>query len=110
MAKKKATKSPAPGKKRYRRSDEELIEDLKDRIKELKVRQESRRLKQSPAFKSAATAVRYIDKALEYAAEESNAKLRHALADSRKPLETFLAAEGFKLPKARLPRGRRPRE
>jgi hypothetical protein len=108
MAKKKTKKQPAPGKKRYRRTDEELIEDLKDRIKELKVRQDSRRLKQSPAVKATVTAVRYLDKALDFAAEENNSKLRHSLADSRKPLEAFLKGEGLKLPKARLPRGRRP--
>jgi len=96
------------GSKRHRRSDEELINDLKTRIKELKDRQDSRRLKESASIRSALTAVRQIDKALELAAEESNSHLRHALADARKPLEDYLQSEGLKLPKARKPRGRRP--
>ena len=112
MAKKKAaTKSTrkVTSKKRHRRTDEELIEDLKKRIKELKTRQESRRLKESPSIKAALSAVRWIDKALDEAADESNTHLRHALADSRKPLEEYLMSEGLRLPKARKPRGRRPK-
>ena len=42
MAKKKAK---ATSKKRHRRTDEELIVDLKKKIKELKQRQESKKLK-----------------------------------------------------------------
>lgn len=102
MAKKKA------GAKRHRRTDEELINDLKARIKELKDRQESKRLKESPSIRSAVTAVRHLDKALELSAEEGNSLLRHALADARKPLEDYLQDQGLKLPKARKPRGRRP--
>ncbi|MFT5050785.1 MAG: hypothetical protein ACI8QZ_002188 [Chlamydiales bacterium] len=101
MAKKAASK-------RHRRSDEELINDLKGRIKELKDRQESRRLKESASIRSALTAVRHIDKSLDLAADENNSHLRHALADARKPLEEYLLSEGLKLPKARKPRGRRP--
>ena len=103
MAKKKAA-----SKKRKRRSDEELINDLKARIKELKGRQEARRLKESPAMRSTLSAVRWLDKALDLAADESNTHLRHALADARKPLEEYLMSEGLRLPKARKPRGRRP--
>ncbi len=110
MAKKKTARKAAPGKTRYRRSDEELITDLKERIKELKERQEAKKLKQSVAVKATLTSVRYIDKALEAAEEESHTKLRHVLTDARKPLEEFLGAEGLKLPKARKPRGRRPKE
>lgn len=110
MAKKKTTRKAAPGKKRYRRSDEELISDLKERIQELKDRQEAKKLKQSGAIKTTLTAVRYIDKALEAAAEESHGKLRHVLTDARKPIEDFLIGEGLKLPKARKPRGRRPKD
>ncbi len=107
MAKKKARKA-APGKKRYRRTDEELISDLKDKIKLLKQRSDSKELKQSPSIKAARSAVRYLDKALDAAADEANSHLRHALADSRRPLADFLVKSGLKLPKARLPRGRRP--
>ena len=103
MAKKKAV-----AKKRKRRSDEELIADLKERIKELKTRQDSKRLKESPAMRSTLSAVRWLDKALDLSAEEGNSHLRHALADARKPLEEHLMSEGVRLPKARKPRGRRP--
>jgi hypothetical protein len=53
--------------------------------------------------------VRGVDKALEVAAEEGNNALRHALADARKPLAEFLEGQGLKLPKARVPRGRKPK-
>ena len=107
MAKKKATTAPA--RKRKRRTDEELIADLKERIKDLRERQEARKLKESAAIRAATSAVRWLDKALDAAAEEDNSHLRHALADARKPLEAYLGTEGLKLPKARLPRGRRPK-
>jgi len=94
---------------RKRRSDAELISDLKNRIQELRQRQEARELKKSPAIRSTLSAVRYIDKALESAAREEIALLRHALAEARKPLESFLKTRGVRLPKARVPRGRKPK-
>jgi glutamate-1-semialdehyde aminotransferase len=109
MAKKKAKKVATGEAKRKRRTDEELISDLKARIKDLRVRQQARELKQSPAIHSTTSAVKWIDKALDAAAEENNSHLRHALADARKSLEGYLVSEGLKLPKARLPRGRRPK-
>ena len=42
------------------------------------------------------------------AAEENNSLLRHALADARKPLAEYCETQGLRLPKPRLPRGRRP--
>lgn len=109
QAKRSAVATPA-GKKRHRRTDEELILDLKKKIKDLRVRQESRKLKEAPSIKSALTAVKWLDKALDAAAQEGDALLRHALADARKPLAAHLTKTGVRLPKARLPRGRRPRE
>ena len=103
MAKKKA------GAKRHRRSDDELIADLKSRIAEIKVRQETKKLNDSPAIKCSLSAIKEIDKGLEEAAREGDSHLRHALADARKPLAEYLKSCGVKLPKARLPRGRRPR-
>ena len=97
------------GKKRHRRSDEELIGDLKQKIKELRNRQEAKRMKESPAVKASISAIKWMDKALEAAAEEGNTHLRHALADARRPLEAHLSSEGMRLPKANLPRGRRPK-
>ena len=113
MAKKKTTKKvtrePAPGKKRYRRSDEELIADLKKKLDEVKNRQEARKLKQSASMSAALASVRAIDRALKIAEEEGDTNLRHVLADARKPLADMLVKTGLKLPKARLPRGRRPK-
>ena len=103
MAKKKA------GVKRHRRTDDELIADLKKRIAEIKMRQESKKLSDSPAIKHSLAAIKEIDKALIAAAEDGDSHLRHALADARKPLAAHLTACGAKLPKARLPRGRRPK-
>jgi len=108
MAKKKSAKAAA-GKKRYRRTDEELIADLKSKISMLKNRAEAKKLKESPAIKSAMAAVRQIDKGLKAAKEESDSRLRHALAAARKPIEDYMGEKGVKLPKADLPRGRKPK-
>ncbi len=105
--KKKAGVSAGQGK-RHRRTDHELIADLQERIKDLKQRQEARSLKSSPAIKASVTAVRYLDKALSSAQDEENNHLRHALADARRPLDSYLSSIGLKLPKVALPRGRRP--
>lgn len=86
-----------------------MIADLQAQIKAVKNRAAAKEIKQSPAMKKAISAVRALDKGMELAQEESNSKLRHALADSRKVLGDFLVEEGLKLPKARLPRGRRPK-
>ena len=106
MAKKKASKT---GKKRIRRSAEQIIADLEKQIEEVKVRAQARALKQSPAIKTALMAVRHIDRALELAADEEQSGLRHALADARAPLKALFDQQGVKLPKARLPRGPRPK-
>jgi molecular chaperone GrpE (heat shock protein) len=113
MAKKKSSRSsnrePAPGNKRYRRTDEELISDLKKKLEEVKNRQEARKLKQSASMSATLAVVRSIDRALATAEKEGDTAVRHALADCRKPLGEFLEKNGLKLPKARLPRGRRPK-
>jgi molecular chaperone GrpE (heat shock protein) len=106
MAKKKASKT---GKKRIRRSPEQIIEDLEKQIEEVKARAQARALKRSPAVKTALGAVRQIDRALELAADEEDSALRHALADARAPLKALFEEKGVKLPKARLPRGPRPK-
>ena len=103
MAKKKVTK------RRKRRSAEEIIADLQDEIRRVRQRQRARELKQSPAHKTALTAIKSIDKALEVAAEESETALRHALADGRRSLGAYLEKQGIVLPKANLPKGPRPK-
>lgn len=111
MAKKKTTRTAdgATRKKRHRRSPEEIIEDLQHEIKRLRAKSNARAIKQSPAVKLTLTALKNIDKGLEAAASESNSHLRHALADARRSLSGYLEKQGIKLPKARLPKGPRPK-
>ena len=99
----------AKAARRARRSPEEMIADLEAKIREVKNRAQAKELKQSPSVKEAMKVVRGVDKALKVAAEEGNNALRHALADARKPLAEFLEGQGLKLPKARVPRGRKPK-
>ena len=106
MAKKKQTTR----KRRKRRSPDEIIADLQDEIRRVRARQKARELKESPAHKTALSALRAIDKALEAAASENETALRHALADGRKALGGYLEKQGMRLPKANLPKGPRPRD
>jgi len=99
----------AKAARRARRSPEEMIADLEAKIREVKQRAQAKELKQSPSMKAAMSTVRSLDKSLEAAAEDGNNALRHALADARKPLVEFLEGQGLKLPKARVPRGRKPK-
>ena len=103
MAKKKGTRRP-------RRTPEQIIEDLQRQIREVKDRAAARELKKSPAINASLAAVKALDKALDLAADEENGALRHALADARKPLGEHLMELGMKLPKPRLPKGRRPKK
>ena len=104
MAKKKSTK------RRKRRSPDEIIADLQEEIARVRARQRAKELKESPAHKTALAALKAIDKALEVAAEEGETALRHALADGRKSLGSYLEKQGVRLKKANLPKGPRPRE
>jgi hypothetical protein len=106
---KPAARDPRPGKKRHRRTDEELIADLKRKLDLLKDRHEARQLKESPAIRAAIAVIRAIDRAEKHAAAHHESALRHVLADCRKPLAEHLESSGLRLPKARLPRGRRPK-
>ena len=107
MAKKKS--KVASTKRRKRRSADQIIADLQEEIRRVRARAKARELKESVAIKSAFAAVRSIDKGLDAAAEESNTHLRHALADARRALGTYLESQGLKLPKANLPKGPRPK-
>tara|TARA_R110002096_G_scaffold331986_2_gene526014 strand:- start:3498 stop:3836 length:339 start_codon:yes stop_codon:yes gene_type:complete len=106
MAKKKST---SVGSRRKRRSPEELIRDLEEKIRDVKNRQQAKELQGSPSVKRTLSIVKAIDKALAEAAEEGNNVIRHALSDARKPLEAYVATKGIQLPKARVPRGRKPK-
>jgi vacuolar-type H+-ATPase subunit H len=96
------------GTKNTRRTPEQMIADLRQKIEEVEQRAKAKELKQSGAMKRSLTIVRNIDKALEEAKEEGNTPLRRALSESRKPLESYLTEMGVKLPKGRGPRGRKP--
>ena len=101
MAKKKAGR-------RKKRSPEEMIADLQQKIEEVKERAAAREAKVSPAMKRTVSLMRNISKAMDEAAAEKNGPLRHALADAHKGLATFLQSQGLNPPKTRMPRGRRP--
>ncbi|MEM7311161.1 MAG: hypothetical protein AAF682_31125 [Planctomycetota bacterium] len=109
MAKKK-TKKAAASKRRKRRSPEQIISDLQEEIRRVRDRAKQKELKNSPAMKAASMAVKALDKALDAAAEEGHTTLRHVLAEARKPLGIHLEKQGLRLPKANLPKGRKPRE
>lgn len=94
---------------RQRRSAEERIQDLQAKIEALKNRAKAKELKASGANKMCLAAVRILDKAMNAARDENNTHLQHALADSRNPLESYLSNQGISLPKARRPRGPRPK-
>lgn len=104
-----AKKKESARQRRKRRSPDEIIADLQEEIRRVRSRQKARELKESPAHRSALAAVRAMDKALEAAAEEGATALRHALADGRKALGTYLESQGVRLPKASLPKGPRPK-
>ena len=105
----KAKKKDSGSPRRKRRSPDEIIADLQEEIRRVRERQKARELEESPAHKAALKALRSLDRALDVAARESATSLRHALADGRKALGAYLENQGVRLPKANLPKGRRPR-
>ena len=113
MAKKKSkvskNRAPKEGNKRYRRTDEELIKDLQERIQQVKSRQKARDVQKSPTIKAASAALKSIDRALALSEEDGENVARHVLADARRPLSAYLEKVGVKTPKVKLPRGRRPK-
>jgi len=96
--------------RRKRRTEEEIIAELQEKIQLVRKRATIKEAKKSPAYKAAFSAVKAIDRALEVAAEEDETLMRHALAQGRKSLAAFLVGKGLHLPKANLPRGRKPQE
>jgi hypothetical protein len=114
MAKKKArgarkAKASTRERKPARRSPEELIADLKAKIKDVELRAQAQELQKTSSLKRTLSIIRSIDKALEEAEADGNNHLRHALVDGRKPLAEFMTKKGVRLPKARVPRGRKPK-
>ena len=86
-----------------------MIKDLEAKIEEVKLRASAKELKQSPAMKRTLSIVRALDKGMTEAKEEGNSQLRHALADARRSIGDYAEAKGVRLPKPRMPRGRRPK-
>ena len=108
-ARKKVASTTGEPTKRRRRSAEERIADLQAEIKRLEAKKKAREIADSEAMKGAMNVIRSIDKALAAAEEENNSVLRHVLVDTRSPLADWLTGQGLDLPKARKPRGRRPK-
>lgn len=110
MARKKILRNKKTGRggKRTRRSPDQMIADLKAKIEAVRRRAAATELKKSPAIRRTLTIVRSVDKTLDMAAQEGQTALRHSLAGARAPLADFLGRQGVKLPKARMPRGRKP--
>jgi hypothetical protein len=96
-----SNRTPAPGKKRYRRSPEELIADLQKQIERVKRRAATQKAKQSPELKNVLAAIRSLDKALETASDKP---LKEAITDARNTLTSYLQLEGVSIPKKRGPR------
>jgi len=109
MKKKTSGDKPPRTKKRKRRTIEELIADLEEEKKALIERLKAKELQTSPAYKAATTAVKHLDKASELAKEEGESELRRALLAARDALAPHLEEKGVRLPKARRPRGPKPR-
>jgi hypothetical protein len=106
MARKKS--SGEKSGRRQRRSIEERVAALQEQISLLKSRAESAKAKSDPHLKKALTILRAVDRALA-AANDDGHEVRHGLAAARKPLGEYLEAQGMRLPKANLPRGRKPK-
>ena len=96
--------------RRKRRTADEIISDLQEEIRRVRDRQKSKELRDSPAHKAAIAALKAVDRALDIAADQNETTLRHVLADGRKPLGEHLEKLGLRLPKANLPKGRRPKD
>lgn len=100
-------RKPKPGKQRYRRTDEELIQDLQKRIEDLKNRKAAKEIKKDPASKEATSAFRALTKAVEKSKDSSDAALKRALSESQRVLAEYFESMGLKVPKARKPRARK---
>ena len=102
-----AQRKPKPGKSRYRRSDDEMILDLKQKIDELEKRKAAKVIKSDPATKEANMAFRSLTKAVEKSKDSADADLKRALSEAQRSLAGYFESKGMKVPKARKPRARR---
>ena len=97
-------------KKRKRRTIEELIADLETEKTALLERLKTQELEASPAHKATLVVVKHLDKSAALAADEGETELRHVLSEARDILAPYLEKKGVRLPKARRPRGPRPKD
>lgn len=79
--------TPAEPKKRNRRTEEQLIQELEARIQQLKVKAVTKAARKDPALAYISKAVRSIDKASEATGDRA---LRTALAEARTTLSACL--------------------
>jgi len=107
MAKKKASR--AEEGRRRRRTPDQIIAELQEKIESVQRRAAVREMKTSAAMKRTFTILGNTNKAMSEAADERNSGLQHALADAYKALAAYLESQGIEPPKTRLPRGRRPK-
>lgn len=102
-----ADRDPKPGKKRYRRTDDEMIVDLRKQIAELERRKSQKELKSDPDHKDANAAFRALTKAVDSVKSPDNADLKRALSEAQRILAEYFESKGLSVPKARKPRRRR---
>ncbi len=102
-----AQRKPKEGNSRYRRSDEELIQDLQKRIEDLKTRKAAKEIKKDPAAKEATSAFRALTRAVDKSKDSADADLKRALSEAQRVLAGYFESKGVKVPKARKPRARR---
>lgn len=103
-------KASATKKRRGRPTDADLIKNLEARIKEVKERIAKKSQRDLTHVKSATKALRAINTAMNASKKAGDNMMRHALADGYRAIAKHYKSNGYKLPKASLPRGRRPKK
>ncbi|MEX1024974.1 MAG: hypothetical protein WD226_07845 [Planctomycetota bacterium] len=105
-----ATKKKTNRKKRGpSRSPEERIRELQEKIADIERRKKTKELKKSPGAQQAITIIRALNKGLKVAEEEGDTSLKRSLAEAHGQVAAYLETQGMKVPKARRPRGRKPK-
>ena len=107
IAEKKIVKGTS-GARGKRRTDEELIADLKTKIAEVEARKRARELENDPAAKLALSLARALQRAAAAGEKSLDPTFRHAVADAHAAIACYLQGRGVKLPKVGRPKGRRP--
>ena len=90
-----------------KRTPEQIIQDLEQRIAHVRERASAREVRTTPTGKALLNAIRALDKAAKVAEEADNREVLAALEAARAPLSTQLVALGVRLPAADGRRGPR---